>query len=97
MQKMANFRTVSGKQQKPVKVRANTFTGTVYSQLVSVTITDNDLTLEFVYINPRSMTEGTEALEGEVVARVTLPLEAAKGLPETIRETLTKHFEKKGN
>lgn len=94
---MANLKNVSGKQQKPVRVKANTFIGTVYSQLVSVTITDNDLTLEFVYINPRSMTEGTEVLEGEVVARVTLPLEAAKGLPDAVRDTLTKHFEKKGN
>ncbi len=82
------------KQQKPIKVRSNTVTGTVYSQLVSVTITDNDLTLEFVYVNPRTSNE--EVLEGDVVARVTLPVEAARGLPDAIRETLTKYGAKKG-
>ncbi len=81
--------------EKQVKVRSNTVTGTVYSQLVGVTITDTDLTLEFVYVNPRPNQDG--GLEGDVVARVTLPIEAAKGLPEIIKDTLTKHFAKKGN
>jgi len=83
------------KEERRVMIKSNTVTGTVYSQLVGVTITDIDLTLEFVYINPRSNKEGVS--EGEVVARVTLPIEAAKGLSGTIKDTLTKHFEKKGN
>lgn len=82
-------------QQKPIRVRANTVIGAQFAQVVSITVMDNDLTLEFVYINPRTIND--EVLEGEVVARVTLPIEAATGLPETIRETLKKHFEKKGN
>lgn len=86
---------VHSKQERPVIIRSNTVTGTVYSQLVGVTITDTDLTLEFVYVNPRLNKDG--ASEGEVVARVTLPIEAAKGLPEIIKETLAKHFDKKGN
>lgn len=83
------------KKEKQIKVRSNTVQGTAYSQLVGVTITDIDLTLEFVYINPRLNNEGE--FEGEVVARVTLPIEVAKGLSENIRDTLTKHFAKKGN
>lgn len=83
------------KQERQAIIRSNTITGTAYSQLVGVTITDIDLTLEFVYINPRLNKEG--ASEGEVVARVTLPIEAARGLSETIKDTLAKHFDKKGN
>lgn len=82
-------------EQKQLIVKSNTITGTAYSQLVGVTITDIDLTLEFVYINPRQNKEGVQ--QGEVVARVTLPIEAARGLSESITDTLTKHFKKKGN
>lgn len=83
------------KEQKQVTIRSNTVTGTEYSQLVGITITDIDLTLEFVYINPRPNKDGIS--EGEVVARVTLPVEAAKNLSEGISDTLRKHFNKKGN
>lgn len=86
---------IGGQQKKPLKVRSNTITGTAYSQLVSVTITDTDLTLEFVYINPRTTEE--DVLHGDVVARVTLPIEAARDLPELIKTTLSRHFDKKGN
>lgn len=83
------------KKQKQFIIKSNTVIGTVYSQFVSVTITDIDLTLEFVYINPRPNKE--DALQGEVVARVTLPIEAAQDLSGVIKDTLTKHFNKKGN
>lgn len=82
-------------KEKKITIKSNTVQGTAYSQLVGVTITDIDLTLEFVYINPRPNKEGES--EGEVVARVTLPIEAAKGLSEVIKDTLMKHFAKKGN
>lgn len=81
-------------QEKQIIVRSNTVTGTVYSQLVGVTISDTDLTLEFVYVNPRPNKDGL--LDGEVVARVTLPIEAARGLPDSITKTLAQHFSKKG-
>lgn len=92
---MGGLKSLKDAKQKPIRVRSNTVTGTVYSQLVSVTIMDTDLTLEFVYINPKTTTD--EILEGEVVARVTLPIEAARSLPQTIQDTLSKHFGKKGN
>lgn len=92
MQEMAT--QIEG-QQKALRVKSGTTVGTSYSQVVSVTITDIDLTLEFVYVNPRPNQEGVS--EGEVVARVTLPIDAAQGLSEIIKKTLTAHIEKKGN
>lgn len=72
-----------------VDVKANTVVGSVYSQAVTVTVTDVDLTLEFVYINPRAKTEG------QVVARVTLPLKSGENLAKVILETIKQHEDKK--
>ena len=72
-----------------VKVNAGTMVGSAYSQVVSVTVTDVDLTLEFVYINPRTKTDG------QVVARVTLPLAAGINLAKTISQTVMQHESKK--
>lgn len=82
------------KDEKQIVIKSSTVTGTAYSQFVGVTITDIDLTLEFVYINPRPNAEGLP--QGEVVSRVTLPIEAAIGLSDIIKETLKKHIDKKG-
>lgn len=82
---------VDPKEVKQIKVKSGTFIGAAYAQLVSVTVTDMDLMLEFVFINPRS------GDEGEVVSRVILPLEAARGLSETINNVLLQRFGKKGN
>lgn len=93
---MTDQKADKGQQgEKQVAVKSNTVIGTVYSQLVGVTVTDIDLTLEFVYINPRPSQEGIS--QGEVVARVTLPIEAARGLSDSIVDTLKKHIDKKGN
>lgn len=77
-------------QSKPkgLTVNAGSFTGSKYSQLVGVTVTDDDITLEFVYINPRDNTKG------EVVSRVTLPPAAGESLAETIKNTIAKHRKK---
>lgn len=72
-----------------VKVKSNTVVGSLYSQIVSVTVTDIDITLEFVYINPRAKTEG------EVVSRVTLPRKSGEGLAKTILDTVTVHEAKR--
>ena len=50
---MARKKSQSGK----LVVDAAAYTGSHYSQLVSVTVTDFDITLEFVYINPPGFTE----------------------------------------
>lgn len=68
-----------------VIVKSNTVVGSTYSQAVSVTVTDSDITLEFIYINQRSKTEG------EIVSRVTLPRVAGEGLAKAIGDTVLQH------
>lgn len=75
-------------QVKEIKVNPNTIVGTVYSQLVGVVVTDLDVTLEFVYINPRN------SVEGHVVSRVTLPKQIAQDLANTISKTIQTHDQK---
>ncbi|KKR33069.1 MAG: hypothetical protein UT63_C0024G0001 [Candidatus Gottesmanbacteria bacterium GW2011_GWC2_39_8] len=79
------------KQKEPGITILNTLTGSVYSQLVGVVVTDTELTLEFVYINPRPGVK-----EGQVVARVTLPVKASESLAGIIVDTVRQHEEKKG-
>ena len=74
--------------QKTV-VDVNTYVRSVYSQLVGVTVTDIDVTLEFVFINPRDNTKG------QVVSRVTLPLNVGLDLAQTILTTTKIHENKK--
>ena len=81
---MARKKSQSGK----LVVDAANYTGSHYSQLVSVTVTDFDITLEFVYINPRDKTKG------EVVSRVTLPSQAGENLAEVIKNTVATHKKK---
>ncbi len=73
---------------KEIKVNPNTIAGSVFSQLVGVTVTDNDVTLEFVYLNPRNPEEGS------VVSRVTLPKNVAADLSNTISLIIKKHDSK---
>lgn len=73
---------------KEIKVNPNTIVGSVLSQLVGVTVTDNDVTLEFVYLNPRNPQEGS------VVSRVTLPKTVAADLSNTISLIIKKHDSK---
>lgn len=74
-----------------INVNAGSFIGSKYAQLTSVTVTDVDLTLEFVYINPREKTQG------QVVSRVTLPLPSGENLAKIILETMKQHeLKKKG-
>lgn len=75
-----------------LKVNAGTVLGTAYSQIASITITDIDITLEFVYINPREKTNG------QVVSRVTMPRPAGEDLAKTILNTIKMHeAQKKGH
>lgn len=67
-------------------VKASTILGSTYAQIVGVSVTDVDITLEFVYKNPRA-----EIKEAQVVSRVTLPLPVGKGLANTIINTIKVH------
>lgn len=80
--------TKKSQSKQGLSINANSFTGSQYSQIVGVTVTDKDITLEFVYINPRDKTRG------EVVSRVTLPSAAGESLAETIKNTVVKHKKK---
>lgn len=73
-----------------LKVNAGTYRGSVYSQIVGVTVTDIDITLEFVYVNPRDKTQG------EIVSRVTLPRVAGEDVAKTILNTIAMHEKQKG-
>lgn len=72
-----------------IKVNSNTVVGSNYAQIVAVNVTDTEVTLEFVYVNPQVK------VEGNTVARVTLPRQAAQELAKIIPETIKKHEEKK--
>lgn len=72
-----------------LKVNIGTYRGSVYSQVVGVTVTDVDVTLEFVYINPRNKARG------EVVSRVTLPRKVGEELAKIIMNTATLHEKQK--
>lgn len=67
-----------------LKVNTNTFVGTLYSQVASITITDIDITIEFVYVNPREKI-------GQIVSRVTMPKASGEDLAKTILNTMKVH------
>ena len=77
------------KLPQEITVNSNTFIGTAYSQIVSVTVTDVDIMLEFVYVNPR------EKIKGQVVSRVTLPRQSGDELAKAILNTIKLHEAKK--
>ncbi len=74
-------------QQKPiaVNVKTDTVLGSQYSQLVSVTVTDIDVTLQFAYIDPMDKTQG------HVVARITLPRSTGEKLASLIQRIIKEH------
>ncbi len=78
------------KTQEPLTVQANTFLGSTYSQIVGVTVTDVDITLEFVYKHPRE-----DVKQAQVVSRVTLPRPVGEELSKTIVDTIRIHEAKK--
>lgn len=78
------------RQPEVLNVNTGTFLGSVYSQIVGVSVTDADITLEFVYKNPRA-----EIKEAQVVSRVTLPRKSGEELAKTIIDTIRIHEAKK--
>lgn len=70
-------------------INAGSIVGSTYAQLVSVSVTDIDITLEFVFINPRDKSTG------QVVSRVTLPIGIGTELANTILTTVKGHENQK--
>ncbi len=73
-----------------ISVNATTIVGSTYAQIVGVSVTDTEITLEFVYKHPRP-----DVKEAQVVSRVTLPIQAAEGLAKTIIDTMKMHEARK--
>lgn len=71
-------------------INAGTVVGSTYSQIVNVSVTDIDITLEFAFINPR------DPSMGQVVARVTLPKSVGLELANLIVTTSQMHEKRKG-
>lgn len=80
---------VDPKEQKNTVINTGTVIGSTYSQIVRVTATDIDLTLEFAFIDPSDPTKG------QVVARVTLPLPVGLDLSDTITSTIQMHAKRR--
>ncbi|OGK64406.1 hypothetical protein A2313_00785 [Candidatus Roizmanbacteria bacterium RIFOXYB2_FULL_41_10] len=72
-----------------VTINTGTIVGSQYSQLVGVSVTDVDITLEFVFINPRDRSIG------QVVSRITLPIDVGMNLAKAIFETIEMRRHKK--
>jgi hypothetical protein len=82
---MSNKKVVS-----ELTVNTDTYTGSKYSQAASVTVTNFDITIEFVYIDPRDK-------KGQVISRITLPRPVGEGLAKTIMDTVRMHVNKKND
>jgi len=71
-------------------VNPNTMLGSVYAQVVSVTVNDDGTTtLDFIYKHPRDVNEG------HVVSRVTLLTSVAKDLSDVLNKTILEAERKK--
>lgn len=71
-------------------INAGTIIGSTYAQLVNISVTDIDVTLEFSFINPR------DPSTGQVVSRVTLPKKVGLDLAEKILTTSKIYDKRKG-
>jgi hypothetical protein len=78
-------------KEPKINIKSGTVIGSTYSQIGSVVVSDVDVTLEFIYINPRQ-----PITEGNVVARITMPRASADGMAKAIVNTIKEHEEKKG-
>jgi len=76
-----------------VDVNVDTIIGSKYAQLVGISVSDVDITLEFVFVKPNALPNGNK--QGQVVSRVTLPISAGLGLANVINETINKHITKR--
>lgn len=79
--------------ENKIKVNTGSYVGSQYSQLVGISVTDTDITIEFVFVNPRPNLNGEK--DGQVVSRVTLPVSASLVLANAIQETVNKHLKKR--
>lgn len=77
------------KQLQNLVVNTGTVIGSAYSQTARVTVTDNEITIEFAYVHPADPTQG------QSVARVTMPVKVGIDLAHTILLVKKSHETKK--
>lgn len=77
------------KKPQNLLVNTNTVIGSTYSQIARVTVSDNEITIEFAYVHPADPTQG------QSVARVTMPIKSGVSLAETILQTKQMHEKRK--
>lgn len=77
------------KKPQNLLVNAGTIIGSTYSQIARVTVSDNEITIEFAYVHPADPTQG------QSVARITMPVKAGISLAETILQTDKIHEKRK--
>lgn len=70
----------SDKEIPTITINAGTTIGSKFAQFASVSVSEFDVTLEFVYINPRDKS-------GQVISRITLPRPIGLDLANTILMT----------
>lgn len=73
------------KNPQNIIINSGSVIGSTYSQATRVTVTDNEITIEFAYIHPADPTQG------QSVARITMPIVAGIQLGETIITTKKMH------
>lgn len=78
-----------GKKLQNLLVNTGTVVGSTYSQVARVTVSDNEITIEFAYVHPADPTQG------QSVARVTMPVKAGINLAQTILQLKNIHDKKK--
>lgn len=77
------------KTPKDLLINTGTVRGSAYSQIARVTVSDNEITIEFAYVHPADPTQGHS------VARVTMPVRAGISLAETILQIKKIHEKRK--
>lgn len=78
--------------ERTINVKTDRIVGSLYAQIVGVIVTDIDVTLEFVYVNPRPGID-----EAYVVSRITLPRGVGESLAQNITDIIAQHEAKKGD
>lgn len=77
------------KTAQELVVNTSTVIGSTYSQIARVTVSDTEVTIEFAYVHPASITQG------QSVARITMPIKSAHDLAVTILQTEKIHAKRK--
>ena len=85
---------VTGKKEFKLKFNPATFVGSQYAHTGFVNVTDDDVTIDFVYLHPTSLQDNATEKEVQVVSRVIMPVSQAEQVAKIVLETIKRHAEK---